>query len=146
MMDVTQLGKKGKFFVIAGPCVIEGENFVLETAEDHEIHHWKTRDSIGLQSLLRQGQPEFRRRLQGSWLEEGLDILARVKRSEGFPSLWMSMRSAEVGPASRVADVLQIPAFLSRQTSLLLDAATPGKSCERQKRPVYGPPRDGRTS
>ncbi len=127
MMDVTQLGKKGKFFVIAGPCVIEGENFALETAKTIKSITGK----LGIQLVFKASYDKANRSsgdsFRGPGLMEGLDILARVKKVLGIPILVDVHEVSEVGPASRVADVLQIPAFLSRQTSLLLEAGRLGK-------------------
>jgi 2-dehydro-3-deoxyphosphooctonate aldolase (KDO 8-P synthase) len=113
--------------LIAGPCVIENLEHTLRTAE--ALKTIAVRLGIGLvfkasyDKANRTSVTAFR----GPGLEAGLDILARVKRDVGLPVLSDVHDMTQVGPAAEVLDVLQIPAFLCRQTDLLAAAGATGK-------------------
>ncbi len=139
MIDVTRLGKKGRFFVIAGPCVIEGEKFLLKTARTIK----GITDKLGIPLVFKASYDKANRSsgdsFRGPGLEEGLEILARVKVTLGIPILADVHEISEVKRAAWVADVLQIPAFLSRQTSLLLEAGRHGKAVNVKKGQFMAP-------
>lgn len=121
-MDVTAYGKDGRFFLIAGPCVIEGEEFLLSTARRVK----EIADAHGVPLVFKSSYDKANRSsgdsFRGPGLAEGLQALRRVKQEMGVPLLTDVHSPGEVEAAARVADVLQIPAFLSRQTDLLLEA------------------------
>jgi len=123
VIDVTQLGKNGKFFVIAGPCVIEGEEFLLKAAKKIK----DITDSFGVPLVFKSSFDKANRSsvkgYRGPGLKKGLSALAKVKKKFDVPVLTDIHEIEEVKVAAKVADVLQIPAFLSRQTSLLVEAA-----------------------
>ncbi|HJT25003.1 MAG TPA: 3-deoxy-8-phosphooctulonate synthase, partial [bacterium] len=127
MIDVKQLGKNGKFFVIAGPCVIEGTDFLLKTAKTIK----GITDEFGVPLVFKSSYDKANRTssksFRGPGLKKGLADLALVKKKLGIPVLTDVHEIEEAKPASKVADVLQIPAFLSRQTSLLNAAARTGR-------------------
>jgi 2-dehydro-3-deoxyphosphooctonate aldolase (KDO 8-P synthase) len=108
--------------LIAGPCVIESEEHVHMLAR--EIHRragpfvFKTSFDKANRSSLSS--------YRGPGLAEGLRILAGLKR-EGYPILTDIHEPAQAGPAAEVADILQIPAFLCRQTDLLVEAGRTGR-------------------
>jgi 2-dehydro-3-deoxyphosphooctonate aldolase (KDO 8-P synthase) len=139
MIDVTQLGKKGKFFVIAGPCVIEGEDFLLKTARAIQGITHKLRIPLVFKASYDKANRSSGESFRGPGLKKGLEILARVKEKLGIPVLADVHEVNEVQPVSRVADVLQIPAFLSRQTSLLLEAGKYGKAVNVKKGQFMAP-------
>jgi len=117
-----------KLLLIAGPCSLENETVCRAVATEL--------------NAIRKAEPELNILFKGSFdkanrtslaggrgtgLEEGLKLLAMVKRDYGFPVLTDIHDVAQVAPAAAVVDVLQIPAFLCRQTDLLLAAAASGR-------------------
>ncbi len=139
MVDVTQLGKNGKFFVIAGPCVIEGTDFLLKTAKTIK----SITDALGVPLVFKSSYDKANRTsgdsFRGPGLKKGLAALALVKKKLGIPVLTDVHEIHEVKVAAKVADVLQIPAFLSRQTNLLLAAAKYGKVVNVKKAQFMAP-------
>jgi 2-dehydro-3-deoxyphosphooctonate aldolase (KDO 8-P synthase) len=113
--------------LIAGPCVIESLEHTLRTAES--LRGIAARLGVGLvfkasyDKANRTSVNSFR----GPGIDAGLKILARVKSEIGLPVLSDIHDLAQVAPAAEVLDVLQIPAFLSRQTDLLAAAGATGK-------------------
>jgi 2-dehydro-3-deoxyphosphooctonate aldolase (KDO 8-P synthase) len=113
--------------LIAGPCVIENLEHTLRTAE--VLKGIATRLGIGLvfkasyDKANRTSVTSFR----GPGIDAGLKILARVKSEFGLPVLSDVHDLAQIAPAAEVLDVLQIPAFLSRQTDLLAAAGATGR-------------------
>lgn len=118
----------GEFFLIAGPCVIEGEETTLRTAESISV----LAASLGLPLIFKSSYDKANRTsirsFRGPGLQNGLAILDRVKRETGVPVLSDVHQPEECRTAAEVLDVLQIPAFLCRQTDLLTAAATTGKT------------------
>ena len=119
----------GSLAILAGPCVVESEELLLETAG-------VLRDACGrlglplvFKSSYKKANRSSHRSFTGIGERAGLAALARVKRELGLPLLTDVHAEAEVGPASEVADLLQVPAFLSRQTELIV-------ACARSGRPV----------
>ncbi len=123
MLDVTGLGKDGRLFVVAGPCVIEGSDFLRRAAA--ETKRIAEEESVPLvfkasfDKANRSSVSSFR----GPGLSEGLKALERVKRELDVPVLTDVHEVGQVATVAEVADVLQIPAFLARQTDLLVEAA-----------------------
>jgi 2-dehydro-3-deoxyphosphooctonate aldolase (KDO 8-P synthase) len=115
-----------RLFVIAGPCVIEGEAMTLDVAG--RLKEICERLSIGLvfKSSYRKDNRSAAGSFTGPDIDEGLRILARVRDELGVPVLTDVHCRVEVAPAASVAAVLQIPAFLCRQTRLLQEAARSG--------------------
>jgi 2-dehydro-3-deoxyphosphooctonate aldolase (KDO 8-P synthase) len=114
-------------FLIAGPCVIESEQVVLETAGAiADI----TR-GLGIPFVFKSSYDKANRTsiasFRGLGITEGLRILKKVKQEIGVPILTDIHDVQEVAPAAVVADILQIPAFLCRQTDLLCAAAKTGR-------------------
>jgi 2-dehydro-3-deoxyphosphooctonate aldolase (KDO 8-P synthase) len=121
------VGQGQRPFLIAGPCVIESEQLVLETAgRIAEI----TR-SLGMPYVFKSSFDKANRTsitsFRGPGLAQGLEVLAKVKREIGVPVLTDVHTEPQAAEAGRVVDVLQIPAFLCRQTDLLIAAARTGK-------------------
>jgi 2-dehydro-3-deoxyphosphooctonate aldolase (KDO 8-P synthase) len=139
VVDVTQLGKNGKFFVIAGPCVIEGTDFLLKTAKAIKT----ITDELGVPLVFKSSYDKANRTsgkgFRGPGLKRGLADLAMIKKKLGVPVLTDVHEIGEVKIAAKVADVLQIPAFLSRQTSLLLEAAKYAKVVNVKKAQFMAP-------
>ncbi len=113
--------------MIAGPCVIESAAATLAIARTLK----DMARELGLSLIFKASYDKANRTslasYRGPGLEKGLEILARVKAEVGLPVLSDVHQVAEVGPAAQVLDVLQIPAFLCRQTDLVVAAARSGK-------------------
>ena len=121
------LGDGQPLALIAGPCVIENESHVLEIATTvREIA-----ESCGMPLIFKASFDKANRTsiksFRGPGLTEGIRILARVKEEVGVPVLTDIHEVDQASPVAEVADVLQIPAFLSRQTDLLVAAAKTGR-------------------
>jgi 2-dehydro-3-deoxyphosphooctonate aldolase (KDO 8-P synthase) len=95
--------------------------------------------AVHLQVVLRQGQPLLGHSYRGPGLTEGLRILKRVRDTLALPVLSDVHQVSEVAPAAEVLDVLQIPAFLCRQTDLVLEAARTGKPVNVKKGQFLAP-------
>jgi 2-dehydro-3-deoxyphosphooctonate aldolase (KDO 8-P synthase) len=113
--------------LIGGPCVIESEDFTLKMAE--EIY--KVCDRLGISFIFKSSFDKANRTsinsFRGQTLETGLAILQKVKEKVGVPVLTDIHESYQAAIVGEVVDVLQIPAFLCRQTDLLLAAASTGR-------------------
>ncbi len=124
--NITIGGNNG-FALIAGPCVIESESSTLEAAARLK----KITADLGIPFIFKSSFDKANRSsiksYRGPGLKEGLRILARVGKELHVPVLSDIHRFEEIGPASEVLDVLQIPAFLSRQTDFIIDAAKTGR-------------------
>jgi len=121
------IGSGSQLLLIAGPCVIESESHAIETA-------LAVRDAarrIGIPYVFKASYDKANRTSAGSFrgpgLREGLRVLARVRETAGVPILTDIHEPSHAEPVAAVADVLQIPAFLSRQTDLLVAAAATGR-------------------
>jgi 2-dehydro-3-deoxyphosphooctonate aldolase (KDO 8-P synthase) len=120
-------------FVIAGPCVLEDESMALRVAETI-ARECRAR---GLSAVFKASYLKDNRTAIGSpvgpGLDAGLAMLARVRREIGIPVLTDVHAVDEVAPVAAVADILQIPAFLCRQTRLLQAAAASGRAVNVKK-------------
>ena len=113
-------------FLIAGPCAIESRDMVMHTAETLK----QVCDRLGIALYFKSSYDKANRTSmseRGVGMEKGLEILQEVKSTFGLPILTDVHESWQCAPVAEVADVLQIPAFLSRQTDLLVAAAKTGK-------------------
>ena len=131
MIDPVTIGdftvrEEGPFFLIAGPCVIENEEVTLEVADFLR----GTSESLGIPVVFKTSYDKANRTslssYRGPGIDKGLEILRKVKEKTGLPLLSDVHQLQEVTKASEVLDVLQIPAFLCRQTDLLVAAARTG--------------------
>lgn len=118
----------GRLLLIAGPCLLESESVVVQVAETLA----RLRGSIPELQILFKGSFDKANRTsvssaRGDGMDAGLALLAQVRREFGFPVLTDIHESAQAAPVAAVCDVLQIPAFLCRQTDLLLAAAATGR-------------------
>ena len=121
------LGDGQPLALIAGPCVIENESHVLEIATTvREIAERCGMPLIFKASFDKANRTSIKS-FRGPGLTEGIRILARVKEEVGVPILTDIHEVDQASPVAEVADVLQIPAFLSRQTDLLVAAAKTGR-------------------
>ena len=113
-------------FLIAGPCAIESRDVVMYTAETLK----QVCERLGIRLYFKSSYDKANRTSiseRGVGMEKGLEILQEVKSTFGLPILTDVHESWQCAPVAEVADVLQIPAFLSRQTDLLVAAAKTGR-------------------
>jgi 2-dehydro-3-deoxyphosphooctonate aldolase (KDO 8-P synthase) len=120
-------GRGQPLLVIAGPCVLESEELALRIAGRLR----EMADELGVQIVFKASFDKANRTslssFRGPGLTEGLRVLAKAKARTRLPILTDIHESSQAGPAAEVADILQIPAFLSRQTDLLVAAAKTGR-------------------
>ena len=121
------IGGAAPLVLVAGPCVIESESHAVDTA-------LAVRDiarRAGVPYVFKASYDKANRTSGGSFrgpgLREGLRVLARVREAAGVPILTDIHEASQAAPVAEIADVIQIPAFLSRQTDLLLAAARTGR-------------------
>ena len=117
----------GNFLLIAGPCVVEGRDVVFQTAEKICRLTEKLKIPFVFKSSYRKANRSRGDSFTGIGDEKALEILAEVRQRFGVPVLTDIHNPEEAILAARYADVLQIPAFLCRQTDLLEAAAKTGK-------------------
>jgi 2-dehydro-3-deoxyphosphooctonate aldolase (KDO 8-P synthase) len=129
----------GNLFLIAGPCVIESEEHTIRMAE---IIKGVTR-ALGFPFIFKASYDKANRTsirsFRGPGLKEGLRILKRIKDEVQIPVLTDVHEVADVGRAAEVVDVLQIPAFLCRQTDLVVAAALSGRAVNIKKGQFVSP-------
>jgi len=133
------VGGGAPLVLIAGPCVIEGEEFTLSLAKDLlEISR-----NIPIPLIFKASYDKANRTSissnRGPGLVEGLRILQRVKEEVGLPILSDVHSVSEVRRAAEVLDVIQIPAFLCRQTDLLVEAGRTGRPINVKKGQFLAP-------
>jgi 2-dehydro-3-deoxyphosphooctonate aldolase (KDO 8-P synthase) len=134
-----EVGLTQPFFLIAGPCVIESEQLQMDTAGTlKEI----TR-SLGIQFIFKSSFDKANRSsgqtFRGPGIDQGLEILAKVKRELGIPVLTDIHSEDQVALVSSVVDVLQTPAFLCRQTDFIRAVAQSGKPVNIKKGQFLAP-------
>ncbi len=121
------VGGGGPLLLIAGPCVIESEAHAIETA----LALRETAARAGVPFVFKASYDKANRTsrtsFRGPGLHDGLQVLARVRERVGVPILTDIHEASHAAAAAEVADVLQIPAFLCRQTDLLTAAAVTGR-------------------
>ena len=122
------LFKPRKLLVIAGPCSLENERVCRAVAKVlGKIGRAHPELNLVFKGSFDKANRTSARGARGTGLEGGLALLAMVRRDYGFPVLTDIHEREQVKPVAAVCDVLQIPAFLSRQTDLLLAAAASGR-------------------
>jgi len=113
--------------LIAGPCVIESQNHALKTAEKLK----RITSDAGVSFIFKASYDKANRSsidsFRGPGLKKGLTILNKIKRELNIPVLSDVHSEEEIEPAAQVLDILQIPAFLCRQTNMLIKAAKTGR-------------------
>jgi 2-dehydro-3-deoxyphosphooctonate aldolase (KDO 8-P synthase) len=137
--DSLIIGEGYPLTLIAGPCVIESEEFTIKMAEGIAT----ICDRLGISLIFKASFDKANRTsvqsFRGSSLEEGLRVLERVKSEIGLPVLTDIHESNQAATVAEVVDVLQIPAFLCRQTDLLLAAAATGRAINVKKAQFLAP-------
>lgn len=133
------IGQGHPLALIAGPCVIESEDFTLRMAEKIAKICYFLEIPFIFKSSFDKANRTSVDSFRGQGIEEGLKILAKVKQEIGVPVLTDIHESYQAKTVAEVVDVLQIPAFLCRQTDLLLAAAATGKTINVKKGQFLAP-------
>lgn len=121
------LGGGNPVFLIAGPCVIENESFMLETARHIQEICAKHQIPLIFKSSYDKANRSSHASVRGPGIGKGLEILQKIKDQLHVPVLSDVHNIEEVKMGANVLDILQIPAFLCRQTDLLFAAAETGR-------------------
>lgn len=121
------IGGRQRVTLIAGPCAIENEEMVLETAKELKSICQKLEINLVFKSSFDKANRTSVKSPRGVGLEKGLYILNEIKNNLGLPVITDVHETWQCSPVSQVADIIQIPAFLSRQTDLLIAAAKTGR-------------------
>ncbi len=138
-INSVRLGGANPLFLIAGPCVIESEAHARKMAEQVA----RIAADAGIPYIFKASYDKANRSsvksFRGPGLKEGLRILAKIKNDLNLPILTDIHEASQAAPAADVCDILQIPAFLSRQTDLLIAAAKTGRIVNVKKAQFLSP-------
>ena len=136
-----RLGGHHPLFLIAGPCVIESESHARKIAEAVA----RIASNAGVPHIFKASYDKANRSsvksFRGPGLQEGLRVLKKIKADLKLPILTDIHEAAHAAPAAEIVDVLQIPAFLARQTDLLVAAGKTGRVIN-VKKPQFAAPQD----
>ncbi len=139
MIDKLQASKSGNFFLLAGPCVIEGEQMAMDIA-GHVLEITKKLDiPYVFKGSYRKANRSRIDSFTGIGDVKALEILKKVRDTYGIPVVTDIHTNEEAALAAKYVDVLQIPAFLCRQTELLVAAAKTGKAVNIKKGQFLSP-------
>jgi len=133
------VGKGHPLVLISGPCVIENEEIALRTAEYLKTLCENLDIPLIYKSSYEKDNRSTAENYRGPGLEKGLRILEKVRHSFDLPILSDVHRETDIPAASEVLDIIQIPAFLCQQTSLLLAAGRAGKPINIKKGQFLAP-------
>ncbi len=138
-VDSLVIGAQAPLALICGPCVIESEEHTVSIARAVA----EAAAEAGMAAVFKASFDKANRTsvdsYRGPGIDEGLRILGTVKRETGLPVLTDIHEPSQVGPAAEVCDVLQIPAFLCRQTDLLVEAGKSGRAVNIKKGQFLAP-------
>jgi 2-dehydro-3-deoxyphosphooctonate aldolase (KDO 8-P synthase) len=134
-----EIGGGTPLVVIAGPCVIESAEHSLQMARAVAEAARQTSLAAIFKASFDKANRTSKDSYRGPGLAEGLRILAEVKKQTGLPVLTDIHEVSQVGAAAEVCDVLQIPAFLCRQTDLLVEAGRSGRAVNIKKGQFLAP-------
>ena len=134
-----RIGKGNPLVIIAGPCVIENEEITFTTAQKLK----EVCDRLGISLIFKSSFDKANRTsgssFRGPGIDQGLKILSEVKKRFSIPVISDIHAVDEVRPASEVLDALQIPAFLCRQTDLIISSSRTGKPVNVKKGQFLAP-------
>src|SRR6202167_5770458 len=134
-----RIGGNQPMVLIAGPCVIESEAHAFKTAERLLEIASHAKVPFIFKASYDKANRSSEQSYRGPGLMEGLRILEKIKERFGIPILTDIHEASQAAPVSEVADVLQIPAFLSRQTDLLVAAGKTGRVVNLKKGQFLSP-------
>jgi 2-dehydro-3-deoxyphosphooctonate aldolase (KDO 8-P synthase) len=132
-------GPRSPLFLICGPCVIESPEHLLATARGVQQAAAASAVPLIFKASFDKANRTSVDSYRGPGVTAGLQALAAVKKETGLPLLTDIHEPSQVGPAAEVCDVLQIPAFLCRQTDLLLEAGRSGRAINIKKGQFLAP-------
>ena len=135
----VSIGDGHPLVLISGPCVIETEEIALRTAEALKKICEELEIPLIYKSSFEKDNRSTAENYRGPGLEKGLKILEKVKSSFGIPILSDIHRETDIPAAAEILDVIQIPAFLCQQTSLLIAAGKTGKPINVKKGQFLAP-------
>lgn len=133
------VGGSNPIALIAGPCVIESESHAFQIAEKLQRLTADADVPLIFKSSYDKANRSSLKTFRGPGLEEGLKVLKKIKQDLGLPVLSDVHTEEEIEPAAEVLDALQIPAFLCRQTNLLVKAGKTGKAVNVKKGQFMAP-------
>jgi 2-dehydro-3-deoxyphosphooctonate aldolase (KDO 8-P synthase) len=140
-VGTARLGAGAPLFLIAGPCVIESEAHAMKIAEAVA----RIASDAGVPYIFKASYDKANRSsvksFRGPGMNEGLRILGKIKAAVKVPVLTDIHEASQAAPAAEVADILQVPAFLARQTDLLVAAGKTGRVVN-VKKPQFAAPQD----
>lgn len=138
-INEVNIGKGFPIALIAGPCVIESESLVMQTADRIK----NVAEKLGVPFVFKSSYDKANRTslysFRGLGIDKGLRVLKKVKDELGVPLLTDVHSVSQVRKVSEVVDILQIPAFLCRQTDLLLEVGKGGKPVNIKKGQFLAP-------
>ncbi len=138
-MIIKEIFERRNLFIIAGPCVIESRDVVFRTAQKLKDICAKLSLPLVFKSSYDKANRSSIKSYRGPGLSEGLMILQEVKERFSLPLLTDVHSPDEVRTAAKVADILQVPAFLCRQTDLIIAASETGKPVNVKKGQFLAP-------
>jgi 2-dehydro-3-deoxyphosphooctonate aldolase (KDO 8-P synthase) len=138
-IGALSIGGGHPFALVAGPCVIESAAHALDVAASLKEIAARCGVPVIFKASYDKANRTSRASFRGPGLDAGLRTLADIKSRTGLPTLTDIHEPAHAGPAAAVVDVLQIPAFLCRQTDLLVAAARTGKAVNVKKGQFLAP-------
>src|ERR1700733_14032115 len=134
-----RIGGNQPLFLIAGPCVIESEAHAMALAAQVSQITWDTKVPYIFKASYDKANRSSEQSYRGPGMAEGLRILKKIKERFGLAILTDIHEASQAAPVAEVADVLQIPAFLSRQTDLLVAAGKTGRVVNLKKGQFLSP-------
>ena len=138
-LENFEVGGDNPLFVIAGPCVIESETLIMETAATLKELGEKVGVSLIFKSSFDKANRSSMDSYRGPGIEEGLRILERVKTELGMPVLTDVHEDTPLDEVASVVNVMQTPAFLCRQTNFILNVCAQGKPVNIKKGQFLAP-------
>ena len=129
----------GRLTIIAGPCVIESPEHTLMMARECVLRARAAGLDLVFKASFDKANRSSVKSFRGLGMEAGLEVLQLVKKELNVPVLTDVHDVSQVGPVAEIVDVLQIPAFLSRQTDLVLEAARSGRAINVKKGQFLAP-------
>ncbi|MEM7543480.1 MAG: 3-deoxy-8-phosphooctulonate synthase [Pseudomonadota bacterium] len=134
-----EVGDKNPFFLIAGPCVVESESLILEVADELKQITERLKIPFIFKASYDKANRTSHTSYRGPGIEQGLAALARVKSDLAVPVLTDVHEDTPLDEVAEVADVLQTPAFLCRQTNFIQKVAKTGKPVNIKKGQFLAP-------
>lgn len=129
----NKLKNSENFFLLAGPCVIESEAIMYQIAEELKRITSKLNIPLVFKASYKKANRTSLESYTGVGLDKGLRILEKLKQEFDFPLVTDVHETQEIKAVAEVVDIIQIPAFLSRQTDLLLEAGRSGRAVNIKK-------------